>query len=203
MKLYFNPASPFVRKVLMLAHECALFSELELVPVAPLPTKPVAELSKVNPLGKVPTLVTPDGVLFDSRVIAEYLDSRSTTVHLFPAGGSARWLALRRQAEADGLMDAAVSMRYERVIRPADLVSDDWLRAQWTKVAASLDAFEAEAATLPGDLTIGCVAIASALGYLDFRFADRPWRSGRPALAAFHATIGARASYAATAPPAH
>lgn len=202
MKLFFNPASPFVRKVLILAHECGLFDQLELAPVAPLPTKPVAELSRANPLGKVPTLVTPEGILFDSRVIAEYLDSRSAAVHLFPPAGRERWIALRRQAEADGLMDAAVSMRYERIVRPPDLVFEDWLRAQWTKVAASLDALEAEAATLGDELTIGSVAIACALGYLDFRFADRPWRTGRPRLAAFHAAISARPSYAATAPPA-
>src|ERR1700761_7568478 len=135
MKLYFNPASPFARKVLMVAHESGQFAALELVPVAPLPTKPVAELSKLNPLGKVPTLVTPDGILFDSRVIAEYLDSRAPSIQLFPREGAARWVALRRQAEADGLVDAAISMRYERVVRPPDLVFEDWLRAQWTKVA--------------------------------------------------------------------
>ncbi len=93
-------------------------------------------------------------------------------------------------------------MRYESVVRPPELQFTDWLQAQWTKIEGALDAFEQEAAGFGGEPTIGTVAIACALGYLDLRFNERGWRNARPALTAFHADFAARPSYTATAPPA-
>ena len=203
MKLLFNPASPFARKVLVVARERGVFERLELVPIAPLPTKPVTELAQANPIGKVPALVLDDGtVLYDSRVIAEYFDSLAPGPALFPASGPARWTALRRQALGDGIMDAGVSIRYERVVRPAEKLFPDWVEGQRRKILQSLDVLETEARALFGELTIGHVAIGCALGYLDFRFADEGWRKTRPALAEFHAGFGSRPAMLATAPPA-
>lgn len=203
MRLFFNPASPFARKVLVVAHERGLFDRLERVPVAPLPTKPVAELARANPLGKVPALQLADGsALYDSRVIAEYLDSLGTSgPALFPLDGAPRWTALRHQALGDGIMDAGVCIRYERAVRPPELLFQDWIEGQRRKILQALDVLEQEARSLFGELTIGHVAIACALGYLDFRFADESWRTGRPALAELHCALGARPSMAATAPP--
>jgi glutathione S-transferase len=203
MKLFFNPLSPFARKVLVVARERGQFLRLTLVPVAPLPTKPVAELAQANPIGKVPALVLDDGTsLYDSRVIAEYLDALAPGTSLFPASGDARWTALRRQALGDGIMDAGVSIRYERAVRPPEKLFPEWVEGQRRKILQSLDVLEHEGRSLFGDLTIGQIAIACALGYLDFRFADEEWRKGRPVLAEFFAGFSARASMVATAPPA-
>ena len=202
MKLFFNPASPFARKVVVVARERGLLERLELAPVAPLPTKPVADLAAVNPLGKVPTLILDDGTaLYDSRVIAEYLDAAAAGPGLYPRSGAERWTALRRQALGDGIMDAGVSIRYEKVVRPPERMFQAWVDGQSAKISQALDALERDAKALAGALTIGHIAVACALGYLDFRFADEPWRTGRPALTEFYASFAARPSMLATAPP--
>ncbi len=202
MKLLFNPASPFARKVLIVAHERGLIGRLELAPVAPLPIRPVAELSQVNPLGKVPTLVLEDGsALYDSRVIAEYLDALGEGPPLFPVAGSARWTALRRQAAGDGILDAAVAVRYERAVRPPERLFPEWVHGQLIKVRQALDALEREAGALGPEFGIGEIAISCALGYLDFRFPEESWREGRPGLARFYERSTARGSMQATRPP--
>ena len=109
MKLHYNRASPFVRKVMAVAIETGLDDRLEPVTRMMTPVKPDADLANDNPLGKVPCLVTEDGAtLYDLPVICEYLDSLHDGPKMFPAAGPARWRALRRQAEGDGIMDAGV-----------------------------------------------------------------------------------------------
>jgi glutathione S-transferase len=205
MRLLFNPASPFARKVLVVVHERGLTGRVERTEVAPVPTKPNPVIGAANPLGKVPTLMLADGAsLYDSRVIAEYLDSLAgagARPSLFPRPGPARWTALRRQALGDGVMDAAVSIRYERALRPAEKVFQDWVDGQYTKIWQALDVLEREANLLTGEMTIGQIAIACSLGYLDFRFGADNWRANRPALAGFYATFSQRPSMQATTPP--
>jgi len=202
MKLLFNPASPFARKVRVAAHELGVHERIEPVVVAPLPIRPVAELASVNPLGKVPCLVLDDGTaLYDSRVIAEYLDGLVGGGGLFPPAGSARWTALRRQALGDGMMDAGVAMRYERAVRPAERQFSEWIDGQLVKIRQALDTLEQEAPSLAQGVTIGHIAIGCALGYLDFRFPEQSWRSGRAALAEFYDRFSARPSMTATTPP--
>jgi glutathione S-transferase len=153
-----------------------------------------------NPVGKIPALIGDDGATFyDSPVICEYLDARAGGNRIFPAVGTARWTALRRQAIADGIMDAAVLTRYEEAIRPEELRWQEWVDGQLLKIRTALDALERE--SLEGVFDIGTISIACALGYLDLRFASEDWRSGRPRLAAWAAAIGKRPSLAATAPP--
>jgi glutathione S-transferase len=199
MKLYFSPASPYVRKVRVLALETGLASDIELATLSLTPTNPDAALCADNPVGKIPTLVRDDGsALYDSRVICEYLDSLHGGTPMFPAGGDARWTAVRRQALADGILDAAVGTRYETALRPEALRWPDWVDAQMTKVRRSLDALETEAL---GDIVdIGTIAVACALGYLDFRYADEGWRDSRPALAAWYEKFAARPSMSETRP---
>ena len=149
-------------------------------------------LAAVNPVKKIPTLVTDDGaVLYDSGVITDYLNDLGGH-KVMPAGGAARWTAKRREALADGLKDAAVLCRYETFVRPADKQWDGWLAAQMGKVDAALDAMNAEVADLgdpaAAETNLGAIAFGCALGYLDFRFADKDWRSGRPALAGWYET---------------
>lgn len=198
MKLYFNPASPFVRKVRVTAHELGLSEKIELASLSLTPVSPHEGVRSKNPLGKIPTLVTDDGAaLFDSPVICEYLDSVAGGNRVFPPTGAARWTALRRQALADGIMDAAVLTRYEEAVRPKELRWQNWVDAQFLKIRTALDGLERE--NLEGTFDIGTISIACALSYLDLRFASEGWRTSRPRLAAWMAAISERPSLAATA----
>jgi glutathione S-transferase len=112
MKLYYSSASPFVRKVTVTAIECGVDKKIERHPTQVVPVKPNAELAHDNPLMKVPTLITDGGeILYDSRVICEYLDSLHDGRKLLPASGGERWRVLRLQALGDGILDAGILIR--------------------------------------------------------------------------------------------
>jgi glutathione S-transferase len=199
MKLRHAAASPFVRKVMVAAHELALAGRIELVPTTVGPTQANTTLAAENPLMKVPSLVTDDGeVLFDSPVICEYLDCLAGGT-LFPPPGPERWAALRRQALGDGILDALVLCRYETV-RPEDKRWSGWTDGQMRKARQGLAAAEAEG--LSGFSTIGHIAIGVMLGYLDFRFPEDGWRTRHPQLAAWYAAAAERPSMRLTRPPA-
>ena len=198
MKLHYNVASPFVRKVMAVAIETGLESRLEPVTRMMTPVKPDAELARDNPLGKIPCLVTDEGALFDSRVICEYLDGLHDGPKMFPPAGPARWTALRRQAQGDGIMDAGVLTRYETFLRPEERRWPEWIEGQKQKFRRALDSLEADAF---GDtVDIGTITIGCALGYLDFRYQDENWRATRPRLAAWLEWFSERPSLARTAP---
>ncbi|MFO1351987.1 MAG: glutathione S-transferase N-terminal domain-containing protein [Gammaproteobacteria bacterium] len=201
MKLHYSATSPYVRKVLVLVLETGLDKRIERVSRAMSPIAPDAELNRDNPLGKVPALVLDEGtVLYDSRVICEYLDTLHGGARWFPAPGPARWNALRRQALGDGILDAAVLTRYETFLRPEAYRWPEWINGQKQKFTRALDALETEADNLQGVLDIGTVAIACALGYLDFRYADEHWRNHRPKLAAWFDAFAKRPALAQTKP---
>ena len=133
MKLRHNPASPYVRKVMVVAHELGLAGEIELIDTAVSPVTTNATLAGENPLMKIPALTTDDGeVLFDSPVICEYLDTVAGGGKLFPAG-KARWKALRQQALGDGILDALILCRYEVAARPEEKRFAGWSEGQMTK----------------------------------------------------------------------
>ena len=109
MKLFFNMASPFVRKVRVFARETGLDGKIEEVVTMVSPVQENAGLAQANPLKKIPALVLDDGsAVFDSPVICEYLDSLHSGRKLFPAAGPARWTALKLQATGDGILDEVV-----------------------------------------------------------------------------------------------
>lgn len=201
MQLHTSGASPFGRKVKVVAIETGLLDRLEIVNHGPLsPIAANADIVARNPLGKVPCLVTDDGTaLFDSRVICEYLDAAGGG-RLFPPAGAARWRALRDQAQADGIMDAAVGTRYELNLRPEGMRWRDWSDGQMAKVQRSLDGFERDAAELAGRVDIGTLTLGCALGYLDFRFAEVDWRRDRGGLAAWFEGLAERPSFQQTVP---
>jgi glutathione S-transferase len=200
MKLYYSPSSPYVRKVSIVALETGLDSRIERVPGNTTPVAPNEAVAKVNPLAKVPALVTDDGqVLFDSRVICEYLDSLHQGAKFFPAG-AARWPALRLQALADGLLDAALLVRYEGFLRPEDKRWQDWANGQMLKIRGALTEIEKLAPGFGDTVDIGTVSVACALGYLDFRYDDMNWRGSHPQTAAWAARFFARPSVKATVP---
>lgn len=202
MKLRYSPTSPYVRKVMVVALETGVAERIERIPTMVAPTKPNEEVARENPLVKVPALTTDDGmVLYDSPVICEYLDTLHQGPKLFPASGKARWLALRQQALGDGILDAAILGRYE-ILRPKEYQWQDWIDAQLRKVRGALAALEieTEAGELGGQLGIGQITIACALGYLDFRYAAEEWRGKHRRLAAWFDDFSKRKSIELTRP---
>lgn len=201
MKVFYSPASPYVRKVLAAGIELGLGDRIEKLASAAHPVNRDANIVAHNPLGKVPTFFTDsDYALYDSRVICEYLDDLAGGNRLFPAKGEAKWEALRDQALADGLLDAALLARYEQVVRPAEQKWQPWLDGQMAKIISSLDVLEARAGQLGGRVDIGTISIGCALGYLDFRFPDLGWRNGRAVLAAWFTHFSERPSMRDTVP---
>lgn len=202
MKLYYSPSSPYARKVRVVALETGLDKKMEMANVALTPVAPNADVDKHNPIGKVPALSVKGMDLFDSPVICEYLDSHHKGRKLFPRKGRDRWVALRQQAMADGLLDAALLARYENALRPEERRWPDWSQGQLKKINGVLAQLEAEAKSLKGKLTIGTISIACALGYLDLRFADMGWREKYPKLAKWFAAASRIPSIKSTAPSA-
>jgi glutathione S-transferase len=201
VKLFHSPSSPFVRKVMVCAIELGLRDRIECVASAAHPVDRNPRIVDHNPLGQVPTLVTDDGlVLYDSRVICEYLDHLAGRRSLFPQQPPARWTALRDQALADGLLDAALLIRYERLVRDEAFRSEAWTRGQFDKVDKALAAIERQAGDYPARVDIGTIAVACALGYLDFRFAELPWRARCTDAARWFAAFSRRESMRATLP---
>ncbi len=201
LTLYFSHTSPYVRKVMVLAHEAGLVDQLEIVIGSGTPLDVGGAPIQANPLGKVPTLSRPDGAaLYDSRVICEYLDSRAQA-GLYP-DGARRWDALTLEATADGILDAALLMMYEIRLRPEEIRFTPFVEGQWDKIDRALDVLEARwMAYLAGPLCIGQISLGCALGYLDLRHGARDWRATRPALAQWDARFAARGSMEATQPP--
>lgn len=200
MKLFHSPSSPFVRKVMVLLLEAKATDRVALIPVSGNPLDPGTMPVDRNPLGKIPALERDDGpTLYDSRVITRYLDDTLQS-GLYPAAPHL-WDTLTLEATADGIAEAAVLIRYEFHVRPEAARSPDWAEAQWQKIDRALTAVEARwMSHLSGPLDMGQIAIGCALGYLDFRLADRDWRKTRPSLAAWYASFSDRPAMRATAP---
>jgi glutathione S-transferase len=200
MRLWLNPASPFARKVRVLARETGLEGRIEEVSVMVSPVKPHPDLARENPLVKIPALSTDEGTLYDSPVICEYLDSLHAGTPMFPRSGADRWRQLRLQALGDGMLDAAVLMRYESAVRPQALLWNEWVAGQLGKIRSGLDALERECAGWGERFAIGQLTAACVLGYLDFRFPDVGWEKTRPALEQWYAGVSQRPSMKATQP---
>ena len=196
MKLTKSGASPYVRKATACAIARGILGRIEAWEIGS--TSP--ELTPHNPLNKVPTLLTDDsGPLYDSPVICEYLDSVGDAPKLFPPAGPARWKALRQQALADGILDASQPRRRE-IGLPQDEGRAAYVALQRGKVEKAIATLEAEADSLGNLTTIGEITIGCALGYLDFRFANEPWRPAAPKLAAWFERVSKLAPLAQTMP---
>lgn len=204
MKLHHAHASPFARKVMACAILRGIEGRIEIMVTDPHASPD--SLLQDNPLSKVPALVTDDGrAVFDSRVICEYLDNLGEAPPLFPPTGSeARIGAQVRHALADGIMDAAVARRM-RFGKPMDDTRLAFIARQKAAVQRGLAVLEQDPPTgfaeKGGLADIGEVATACALGYLDFRFADEPWRAQHPRLADWFAEVSRLPALARTAPP--
>ncbi len=200
MKLYYGTPSPFVRKVWMAAHELNLTEKIELVEAAVLPGKENAEYANsVNPLRKIPALQIDDGsIILDSTVICDYLNDLHDKQQLIPASGPAKWQIQTAHATANGIMEAAVLIRYETFLRPEPQRWPVWIDEQWEKINNALGWFNER--NNSDSMTIDSIALACALGYLDFRSPDFAWRDNFSKLATWHSKASQRASYLATIP---
>lgn len=195
MQIYFSPFSPYVRKCLVVAHELGLDDRVQLLPSNANPVTRDQDIIAKNPLGKVPTFITDEGaVLYDSRVICEYLNDVANGP-LLPQRGTERWSALTLQALGDGILDGALLARYEDVARPEPLRWPEWRAAQLDKAQTSLAHLEAFPELIAaGRVDIGTLTVACALWYLDLRFPDFAWRDRVPAVERWYQDFSSRPS---------
>jgi len=196
MKLWYSPASPFVRKVLVFAHETGLADAIELARGDV--WAPRTEITNDNPLGKVPALVTADGIFAGSYLCCEYLDSLHPGPRLIPSDPRERWPVLQLHALADGMIEATVASVVEQLRRPKEFVYQGTLDRQRGKIERTLDRIApAPPAQAPdiATITLGC-----ALGYLDFRMPQLPWREGRTRLSQWYDAFSQRDSMQQTIP---
>lgn len=201
MKLYHSPASPYVRKVVVLLNELDKAEAMEFATVTTTALASDETLKSANPLARLPALERPDGTtLYDSRVVTAYLNDLYGGA-FYPKNASL-WETLTLEATGDGIMDSAVSMVYEVKLRPVENQSSEWIEAQWQKIQRALGVLNARwMSHLSGPLTMGHISVACALSYLDFRLDARNWRQGNDALAKWHAEFDSRPSMQSSRPP--
>jgi glutathione S-transferase len=198
MKLLWSSRSPFVRKVVVVAHELDIADRIELQRVNVTASATNADVMHFNPLNKIPTLLLDDGsIMIDSPVIAEYLDETFGKGELFARSTARRWQIRRLHALGDGIMNYNISRLGEKA--RGEQASEAFASAFLAKTKATLDVLEQGTEQLE-PLSIGSIAVAVALAHVDFRFADDGWREGRPKLAAWHTRFAERASMQATMP---
>jgi len=200
MELKYSPTSPFVRKALVVAHEIGIADRITLTLVNLRDDAQV--LAHLNPLVKIPVLVADDGaVIYDSAVICEYLDVSYGGQRLVPAQGAQRWQVLTRVALADGMLDAAILVRVERM-RALERQSAEWIDRQMRKIEGALDAFERSVPPRDKPLDMADIALGCALGYMPLRLPEFDAYPRWPALRELYARLCERASFARTMPTA-
>ncbi len=186
MKLYYSPPSPFSRKARIVAAALGFGPRLELVLADT--SNPDDALRRKNPLGKIPVLETDEGAcVYDSAVIVAYLDDLAGGGQVIPRDFQARYAALTLEALADGVAEAAVLQIYENRMRAENERSATWVGHQKGKVLRGLAHLEAAPPAQDfagGVASVGAIALACALGYLDLRF-EGAWRADHPKLVAW------------------
>ena len=199
MKLFHAVASPYARKARITLREVKILELVEEIEVAPW-TDPEG-YRDITPLGKVPALERDDGPkLFQSVVICEYLASKNSQINLYPIESELRWSNLRQVAAADGVLDALVGIRVEKLFHETEMQSKKFIQRQELTVLKSLDLIEDNAMELEGPINAGQIALAASLGYIDFRFSENNWRINRPNLSKWFETFSQRDSMKDTVP---
>lgn len=210
MKLFYSPFHTFVHKVLVTAHECGHWDDIDFVATFPFKNLDGEDqgeaysIAAINPLSKVPTLATDTGqVIFGSQAVCEYLDANSKAAKMYPDAGTARWDAVTRLAMSDTIFESTVQMVAEQWQEP-----EQWnmyvFERLWPKFVRALDWLDAEAAKGWDSFDVGHAAMLHAISYIGFRAefyeAKDPihpnfdWREGRPALSAWFDKALARPS---------
>lgn len=198
MILYGSNRSPFVRKVMIAAHELGLIDRIAMRPTIVSNTARDAEVAAINPLGQIPALLRDDGTpLYDSLVICLYLDEMAGGGRLVPASGEARWDTLARHALGQGITEALVKLFGERR-RAGDPLQPTYVTALTEKLEQSFLAAGRQWQARPaGRFDLGDIALAGAIAYADFRLPAIDWRSG--GLGDFYREASERPSLQATA----
>lgn len=195
MKIHGDVISPFVRMCLVTAHEVGLKSKVSLAAAAVKPMEVNTALEKLSPIGRIPILETDHGhAVYDSRVIMEYLAHVGGSAEFIPNDGVKRFRVLTLLALAQGIAEASVALRYELAQRPASAQWPEYAERLRKRIAAGLDDVEAHWQDALAAVSAGSVALACALGYLDFRHGALNWRDGRPKTSAFAEAFNARDS---------
>lgn len=203
MKIIGSLTSPYVRKVRIVMAEKKIDAELVLENVWDSKTS----IAQFNPLSKIPCLLLDDGgAMFDSRVIAEYIDTLSPVGKLIPATGRERAAVKTWEALADGVIDAGILARLEKTFRNENEQSAKWLDRQMHKVHKGLETLSnslGDSKWCHGNqLSLADIAVGCALGWFEFRFPELAWKEQYPNLAKLYETLSARASFKSTVPPA-
>lgn len=203
MKIIGSLTSPYVRKVRIVMAEKKIDAELVLENVWDSKTS----IAQFNPLSKIPCLLLDDGgAMFDSRVIAEYIDTLSPVGKLIPATGRERAAVKTWEALADGVIDAGILARLEKTFRNENEQSAKWLDRQTHKVHKGLETLSnslGDSKWCHGNqLSLADIAVGCALGWFEFRFPELAWKEQYPNLAKLYETLSARASFKSTVPPA-
>lgn len=199
MILLARPASPFARKARVMIIEGGLSDQVE-VKMFDTPELMKEEMPKYSPLGKIPALVLgDDSVLFDSKLICEYLDSLHDRDKWFPEDPDTRWQAQQLHMLADGLAEAVITLTMEKIMRPEEFIYQPAIDNQMAKITRALATLDGDIASLSGPANIGPLAVACALGYVDFRMTDYDWRANFPNLAKWSEVFNQRPAMQATA----
>lgn len=197
MKLYWSSTSPFVRKVIVSAHEHGLIDKLETIPTRVAPNKPDVALLSHNPLGQLPTLVLDDGsALYDSLVIIEHLDNIAGGPKLIPPSPEARIEELRLHALCNGFLDLLVQWRIESMKDTKQIALINAFNLKSSMIWTRLEAMAEQVAQRPFGLS--SITLAIVAEYADFRFPRLGWREKYPALSSWHRSIESRPSLASS-----
>lgn len=206
MKLFWTPASPFVRKVLVAAIELNLREQIDIHPTYwphEWGSRTVAldpAFVAANPIGRIPALVTKDGVAIpESNWICDYFDTLNSGKKLLPQSGAARWQCIRMLAIADGALEAMILRRAE-LLRDKNEQSPGFLGKQKDRIFRCFDTIESEFDTLEGDLTLAQISTGIACSYMEFRYPGDNWANGYPKLSVWSAAFSRRPSMAQTMP---
>ena len=202
MKLIGSLTSPYARKARIVLAEKKIEFDFEIDS----PWDADSNVPNLNPLGKIPVLILDDEtVLFDSRVIVEYLDNVTPNNKLMPAPNRERILVKRWEALADGVCDAAVAAFVEGK-RPAKQQDKGWIERQRGKITLALEFMSEElgenAHCMGTHFSLADIAVGVALGYLNFRFPDIDWQEAHPNLARLYEKLLQRPPFAETEPQA-
>ena len=202
MKLTFSPLSPFARKVRICAIELGLIDKIELIPTKAAPGERNEDYSRnISPLRKLPALILDNGMtIVDSYVIVEYLDELAGGGKLIPAGPT-KWQVKTEHSITQGMLDAMLLGRYEKMLRPEELRWPVWIDDQWERAWQGMAWFESRPNTFTRPLDVAQIGIVCVLGYADLRFPDCGWRTAFPKLAAFNDKMMQRESFKISAPP--
>lgn len=203
MKLTYSPASPFARKLRICAIELGLLDKIELVPTKASPGTFNEDYSRnVSPLRKLPALILDDGsTIVDSYVIAEYFDELAGGGKLIPVAGARKWQVKSEHSITQGMLDAMLLCRYERMLRPEELRWQTWIDDQWDRAWHGLQRFEAHDDILTRPLDVAQIGLVCVLGYADFRFPECGWRKAFPKIDSFHNRMMERESVKISVPP--